>query len=283
MVKTKRTIHTSIITRVLGSIEARMSQPWFNPLRTVYFNFRTLPFRQAIKFPVYIYGRVRFFMLNGRVRFENTPIKRGMVKIGINGDSFSLFDHTGYIQLRSLDSEIIFEGPCRIALNTKIRVTMGTLRFGEYVRIGTDTKVICNGGKISIGAFSGITFGCTIMNSSFHYTYDIQRQGYCNRTSIIELGKRNWIGNQTTILGKTKTKDDTIVGTGSLLNKDYTKYPEEYPLLGGRPAKVVREGIKRVFSPHTEMQVTSLFKDSKASFVVSPEIFDDVTNIIIEM
>lgn len=113
MVKTKRTIHTSIITRVLGSIEARMSQPWFNPLRTVYFNFRTLPFRQAIKFPVYIYGRVRFFMLNGRVRFENTPIKRGMVKIGINGDSFSLFDHTGYIQLSSLDSEIIFEGIIR--------------------------------------------------------------------------------------------------------------------------------------------------------------------------
>ena len=273
----------TFITRVLGSLEARLNQPWLNPMRTVYFNFRTLPFRQAVKFPVYIYGKVRFFMLNGKVRFENTTIKRGMVKIGVNGDSFSLFDHTGYIQLGSRDSEIIFEGPCRIALNAKIRVTGGSLRFGEYARIGTDTKVICNGGKISIGAFSGITFGCTIMNSSFHYTYDMQRQGYCNRTSTIELGKRNWIGNQTTILGKTKTKDDTIVGTGSLLNKDYSEYPQEYQLLGGRPAKIVRGGIKRVFSPKTEMRVNSLFKDNNEPFVASSEFFDDPTSIIIEM
>lgn len=273
----------TFITRVLGSLEARLNQPWLNPMRTVYFNFRTLPFRQAVKFPVYIYGRVRFFMLNGRVRFESTSIKRGMVKIGINGDSFSLFDHTGYIQLGSPHSEIIFEGPCRIALNAKIRVVAGTLRLGEYVRIGTDTKVICNGGKISIGAFTGITFGCTVMNSSFHYTYDTQRQGYCNRTSTIELGKRNWIGNQTTILGKTKTKDDTIVGTGSLLNKDYSKCPELYPLLGGRPAKVVRGSIKRVFSPNTEVQVTTMFKDNDASFAASPEFPDDPASLIIEM
>lgn len=273
----------NIISRVLGSLEARLNQPWLSLWRTVYFNFRTMPFHTAIKLPVFIYGKVRLFSLNGNVRFENTTIKRGMVKIGINGDSFSLFDHTGYVQLGSKSSTLIFEGNCRIALNAKIRVQSGILRFGEFCRIGSDSKVICNGGKISIGAFTGVTFGCTIMNSSFLYTYDAKRMGYCNRSSIIVIGKRNWIGNQTTILGKCKTKDDTIVGTGSLLNKDYTIINEDYPLLAGRPAKVVRTGIKRVFSPKTELLVSTLFADSGMDFVVSNEFTDYPEDVVAEM
>ena len=110
----------------LGSISR-----FFNIWRTLYFNFRTMPFSTAIRMPVFIYGRVRLFELNGCVKFENTEIKRGMVKIGVNGDSFTLFDHTGYVQLGSESSILIFEGPCRIALNVKIRVQSGTLRLGK--------------------------------------------------------------------------------------------------------------------------------------------------------
>lgn len=274
----------NIITRILASLEARLNQPRLNIWRTIYFNFRTLPFRVAIKFPVFIYGRVRFFILNGRIFFDKTSIKRGMVKIGINGDSFSLFDHTGYVQLGSKTSILIFEGSCRIALNAKIRVQSGVLRIGNGVRIGTDTKVICNGGKVTIGEYTGITFACTIMNSSFHYTYDIERKGYANRTNTIEIGRYNWIGNQTTILGKCKTKDFTIVGTGSLLNHDYRKYEGDYPLLAGRPAKLIRVGVKRVFSPYKEQEISELFNvQQNCDFILHDEIADKPEDIQIEM
>lgn len=273
----------NIITRILASLEARLNQPRLSLWRTIYFNFRTMPFRTAIKFPVFVYGRVRFFGLNGQVQFEKTDVKPGMVKMGINGDSFTLFDHTGFIQLGSSSSRIIFEGPCRIALNAKIRVPAGTLRMGAYTRIGSGTKVICNGGTITIGELTGITFSCVIMNSSFHYTYDTNRQCYCNRTFNIEIGKRNWIGNQTTILGKTRTLDDTIVGTGSLLNRDYTKLDSKYPLLAGRPAKMVKCGIKRVFSPNTEVYVSSLFAGQEQDFVESEELLDRQEDIVREM
>lgn len=274
----------NIITRILGSLEARLSQPRLSLWRTVYFNFRTLSFNEAVKFPIFIYGRVRFFMLNGSVRFENTPIRRGMVKIGINGDSFHLFDHSGFVQLGSKSSVLIFEGNCRISLNAKIRVQSGILRIGNGVRIGTNTKVICNGGKLTIGEYTGITFACTIMNSSFHYTYDTKRNGYNNRTNIIELGKYNWIGNQTTILGKCKTKDYTIVGTGSLLNHDYKTYEGEYPLLAGRPAKLIRIGIKRVFSPYIEQEISGLFNTQQnCDFISHEEIIDKPEDLKIEM
>lgn len=44
---------------------------------------------------------------------------------------FSLFDHTGYVQLGSEKSILVFEGSCRIALNAKIRVQSGILRIGN--------------------------------------------------------------------------------------------------------------------------------------------------------
>ena len=207
-----------------------------------------------------------------------------MVKIGINGDSFSLFDHTGYVQLGSKTSILIFEGSCRIALNVKIRVQSGTLRIGDGVRIGTDSKIICNGSWVTIGKYTGITFGCTLMNSSFHYTYDTVKKCYCNRSSPIVIGAYNWIGNQTTILSKCKTKDFSIVGTGSLLNRDYTKEDGEYPLLAGRPAKLIRLGVKRVFSPCVEQRVAGLFKQQlEALFFAQEEIPDNINDIKIEM
>jgi acetyltransferase-like isoleucine patch superfamily enzyme len=272
-----------IVSRMLASLEARLNQPIFNIWRTLYFNFRTMPFSTAIRMPVFIYGRVRLFELNGCVKFENTEIKRGMVKIGVNGDSFTLFDHTGYVQLGSESSILIFEGPCRIALNVKIRVQSGTLRLGNCSRIGSDSKVICNGGRVSIGAFSGITFGCTIMNSSFHYTYDIVNKCYRNRSAVIEIGCRNWIGNQTTILGKCRTKDDTTVGAGSLINRDYSQLDGAFPLLAGRPAKLIHLGIKRVFSPVVEAKVSELFNVSHADTLPYEQIQDCPEDIIAEM
>ena len=273
----------NIIRKICGSLEARLNQPRLSLWRTVYFNFRTMPFSVAVKLPVFIYGKVRLFMLNGSVCFENTLIKRGMVKIGINADSFSLFDYSGFIQLGSIDSRIVFEGPCRIALNTKIRCIVGELRFGRFVRIGSDTRVICNGGNIYIGEFTGLTFGCTVMNSSFHYTYDVNKSCYRDRTIPIYIGAYNWIGNQTTILGKCHTKDFTTVGTGSLLNRDYTKEEGNYPMLAGRPALVMATGIKRVFSPNIEKEISMLFEDTQEHIVYSNEIIDHPENLIVEM
>ena len=44
----------SVLSRICGSLEARINQPRLSILRTIYFNFRTLPFKQAIKLPIFI-------------------------------------------------------------------------------------------------------------------------------------------------------------------------------------------------------------------------------------
>ncbi len=275
----------SLMSRILGSLEARLSQPRLSIWRTIYFNFRTLPFKQALKLPIYIYGKVRFFMLNGSIIIDSTRISSGMIKIGINGDSFSLFDHSGYLQLADTNSRIVFKGRCRIALNTKIRVVQGVLTFGNNSRIGSDVRIICNGGDIFIGENTGITFSCVVMNSNFHYTYDVNRKGYRNMSSNIFIGNSCWIGNQTTILGSAKLPDYSIVGSGSFVNKDMINYAtQSYPMIAGRPAQIKTYGIKRVFSPKTEIKVRSLFqKRQYTEFVPSEEFVDNLDEIAIEL
>lgn len=272
----------SIISRILGSIEARCNQPQLSIWRTIYINFRTLPFNVARKLPIYIYGKHRLFMLNGTIEIIG-PLRKGMIKIGVNGDSFSLFDHTGYIQLSSTKSKIIFNGPCRIALNTKIRIIGdGLLDLGSHVRIGSNARIICNGGRIKNGKCTGVTFDCQLMNSSFHFTYNLSKLTYNNRTLDIIIGNYNWIGNHTIISQGVKTSDYTIVAQGSLLTKDYsTTLPNS--LLAGIPATVKGLGIKRIFSPHTEKMVQSLFGNQNVKAIKSEEFNDSPEDIIVEM
>ena len=265
----------NIITRICASLEARLSQPWLNPLRTVYFCFRTMPFRTALKLPVFIYGRHRLFGLNGKVEFTGTPVTTGMVKIGINRDSFTLFDHSGFIQLGSASAKIIFEGPAVISVNAKIRVVSGTLTMGKYSRIQASSKIVCNGSYIKIGNYSGITHECVVMNSGFHHIYNVNTRSLKRATRPIVIGDYCWIGNRSSVTAGAVLKDHTIVCSNSLVNRDYSKAEGDFPLLGGAPAKVIGCGYKRIFSPQKEMQVIRWFREHPGEDTLRVEDFED--------
>ncbi len=264
-----------IIRRLLGSLEARLNQPWFNLWRTIYFNFRTLPFLQAVKLPIFIYGKVHLFMLNGCVEFENTIVRRGMVKIGINADSFALFDHSGFVQLGSKEAKIIFEGPVSISVNCKIRVVVGELRFGKYAYIGEGVRVICNGSSIHIGEYSQIAFGTIILNSGFHHVYNGGKKGFERTTRPIIIGAYSWIGNHTNIYAGSSVKEHTIVCAGSLVNKDFTHYEGECQMLGGSPARIIGIGFSRIFSPQLEAAVINWFNNHPDYDIYHVEQFVD--------
>ena len=275
----------SIISKICGSLEARLNQPRLRILRTIYFNFRTLPFSQAIKLPVYIYGKVRLYMLNGSIEFRNTEIKRGMVKIGVNADSFNLFDGSGFISLTASNSKIIFNGPASIALNTKIRVVAdGVLTIGKNSRIGSGASVICNGGRVEIGDFTGITWGCVVMNSSFHNVYDSNKGGYVKPTRDIHIGSFCWIGNRSTIYAGAYIPDYTISTATSYINKNFKEYEGSRITLAGTPAKKIGEGVSRVFSPQLELELYNWFQSNPEQQIrLCDKMKDDNEDINVEM
>lgn len=56
--------------------------PKLRIFKIIYVNFRSLPFSQAIHLPIYVYGKVRIYCLNGSMEIKG-PVKRGIIKIGM--------------------------------------------------------------------------------------------------------------------------------------------------------------------------------------------------------
>jgi acetyltransferase-like isoleucine patch superfamily enzyme len=258
-------------------IDRLMSRPKLNLFKTLYFNFRTMPFRVAVKLPVFFYGHAKFYVLEGCVEFDGTPIKRGMVKIGRNFDIFCAPRKCTMILL-SENSRIVFHGPCVVSTGCGIRVRFGTtLSIGAYVGLMTEVKVLCEKG-ITIGNCTDVTFECQIVDTDFHYTYSETTQEARRDDGEIVIGAYNWIGNRTSIMKGARTPDYTMVGSMSLLNRDYSQQYDGKPLtLAGMPAKVVATGIRRVFSLDSESRIREFFRLNSNVNTMSWPVGDDIS------
>ena len=241
--------------------------PKLNIFSTLYFNLRTMPFSVAIKFPVYIYGRVKFCALYGHVEFRNTSLKSGMIKFGKHSDMFYGCCEKSIISIGT-KGKIIFEGPCLIGTGFYFNIfENAVLQMGKYVVFGKSLKIICLK-EISIGNYTRIGFDSQIMDSNIHYIVDVAKKTVFRKCGTIQLGKFNWIGNRVSILKGTKTPNYTTAAACSVLNKDYTATCSQNIMLAGVPAKVVVQNVQRVFSFDIEKKIDHYFNTNPESNVL---------------
>lgn len=246
----------------------KLSSNWLNPLYTIYFNLAFFPVRQAIHFPVYIYGWPRLFSQYGKMQCVGI-CKRGMIRINLtlpNAPQATV----GNTQL-NIWGKVIFRGQCKIATSCNILVNEeGTLDIGHDVRILT----LCNitvYSKVCIGSHSRIAHRSQIIDSNFHYLVDFTRNQIKNRTHPITIGNYCWICNSSTISGGAVIPNKTIVASNSLVGKDMSSVPEE-SIIGGVPAKLVRTGFRRVENLSLENNIKRFFHcNPDARFYSLPE------------
>lgn len=122
---------------------------WFNPFATLYINLRCFPLRQALKFPLWAYGRPTIYGLSGRMAVEGCKVRTGLVRFNrtmVGAPSF--MSAQSEIGVRG---SIVFHGKCNIGCGTKIYV-------GENgaLSIGGDTKIA---DFVNVGCFHGIYIG----------------------------------------------------------------------------------------------------------------------------
>lgn len=257
-----------------------LSRPWFRPLLTLYFNFRLLPWRQACKLPILIYGPVKFFWLKGKVVIRASEIFRGMITLGKNNEFFDGDDGSAFVYM-SENSTIIFNGPCALGNNYNLRVGVNaTLELGAYTFFGASVKIIC-AEHIRVGDYTRIAYESQLVDTNSHYVYNEKTGSAAPKQGSIEIGRANWIGNRATINKGAHTKDMTIVSANSMLNKDYTRLPEENQMLGGTPAKLITSGLHRIFSTSIDKVIDQhyIIEKSTQPYIFSKPLedtFDDV-------
>ena len=228
-----------------------------------------MPFKQAVKLPIFLYGKVRFYSLDGTVKIEG-PISSRMIKIGSNRSILAGYDKSTAIALFE-NGTILFKGKADISMGTFLRVS-GSLIIGNNIIIGTDCKIICDC-QIDLQDEVRIAFQTRIMDTSFHPLINLETKEIPPFKKTIIIGYKSWIASCSHIMPGTKIKNNTIISSNSLINKDFTKYDGEYMILGGIPAKILKTGITRIRTQNIEEDVTMHYlKSPEEIYIYNGEI-----------
>lgn len=227
-----------------------------NILQTVRFNFKMLPLKQAVKLPIWFYGKVVLRSLEGRVVI-NAPIRPGMVEVGA---------HNWYVTTHvpqciwTINGTVVFNGAVRFLQGSYV-----TVAHNAYFEVGTggtffgtDLKVLCFD-HIRIGNNVRCAWGVQMIDTSFHYIEMEKRDMQAQKlTAPIEIGNRVWIGNTCTISKGAVIPDDTILASNSLANKNFSDI-KPYTLIAGCPAMPKAEGLHRVWDEKKQHEYDELY------------------------
>lgn len=258
-----------IISKICSKIE-HLSIPRVNWIKTLYFNFRLLPFKQAKKLPFFIYGNPVFNSLAGDVEFR-CPIKRGMVKIN--------YQQTFAPSLQTLKSQIclcgtlIIGGDVVIGCANKILVTKNaTLELSHHVQIMDFCNIDCYS-YIKLKTGVCVSHRCQIMDTNHHYIVDIPSRTINDNKKDIIIGEYCWVCNSTSINAGAIIPKHTIISSHSLVNKDVSQWGDHI-LIGGIPVKLLKKGIARVFNVKNELFLFQLSQQSELDSFSIPQHID---------
>jgi acetyltransferase-like isoleucine patch superfamily enzyme len=211
--------------------------------KTLYFNFKYLPLKKAIKFPIIVSHRVWLMAAKGKVSINSENINTAMIKIGFG--EVSIFDQMRERSVWRVLGSVEFSGGAAIGHGTKISVdTQGKLTLGKDVIITAESSIICNK-EINIGDGAMISWETQIMDSDLHSIID-EENNVINSDEKIEIGKNTWIGCRCLILKGAKLEEGSIIAAGTTISKAFEKKVERktHCLIGGIPAKIIKENLR---------------------------------------
>jgi acetyltransferase-like isoleucine patch superfamily enzyme len=212
-----------------------------NILKTLYFNFKMLPVKQALKLPVFIGKHTKFISLKGIIKFES-PLKSGMIKIGFG--SVGIIDQSYARTLIEINGEVVFKGKALFGNGSKISIGKnGILNIGNNFCISASSTIVCFE-SVTLGNDVLFSWEILLMDTDFHETINTNTLEINHKISKpIFLGNNIWVGTRCTILKGTIIPSNTIVAANTLLNKKFNI--EENCLLAGNPASIRKNNIRK--------------------------------------
>ena len=135
-----------------------------NWIKTLYFNFKMLPFNQAVKLPFYFFGSVKFTSLKGNVSID-APIKKGMIGFG---QRFEKMSRAKGIAEIILNGDLVFKGHAHFGKDVFLCVEkQAYCEFGFMGCLGSDVLLLCTN-SIVIGNWAGIAYQSQVIDTNSH-------------------------------------------------------------------------------------------------------------------
>jgi serine acetyltransferase len=198
-------------------------------LKTIYFNFKYLPFADALKFPVFVSNNVVLKKMAGKVEIKGR-LDLGKIKIGYG--NVGIFDKNRSKTIWQVTGTVVFAGTANIGHGSKINVgDAAELIIGENVVMTAETSIVTEK-QVTIGNNCIFSWDVLIMDTDYHRILD-QQGKVINSPSPILIGDNVWVGCRCLILKKSVIPVNSVIAAGSTVNKALSG---DFTIFGGAPA-----------------------------------------------
>lgn len=205
--------------------------------KTIFFNFKYLPIKQAVKLPIIISNNCKFIETHGKITIESDRIATGMILWGIGSAAIiDKYSNKSIIELGE-HSDIHFMGQAKMGYGVKLS-SDGILILGDKVSFTGNSIIVCKK-RISIGADTIISWNTQIMDTDIH---EVLRGGIrTNFDNDILIGEHVWVGCNTNIYKGTCITNGSVVAADSVIKKGNDSQKMIY---GGVPERVIADNIE---------------------------------------
>lgn len=248
----------------------------YNLLKTLYINFRLLPFKYACKLPLQIGWRVDFRNIyRGCISFEKgIKIHRFMIKLGIT--PFPMIStKSDYTLIRFAENGCMTFGD-NVTIHNGVSLITSE---GGHIRIGTDTLInqrtkIYSQKKVSIGNHCRVGWECQVMDSDCHLVYNENKKTIGNPISEVIIGDNVWLASRVSVMKGAVIPSFSIVSGNSVVLKSFAEVTTKGNLFVGCPAILKATGFYRLLNNTFEMQMKRLFIRTGIRFIKETELDD---------
>lgn len=261
-----------LIKETIAPLYTRMryfSRAQYNGLalfKTIWFNLRALPWRQARKLPIFIYRGTKVYHC-GTFKITAEHVVCGMIQIGKLG-----YKAPGNGRIANYGI-IEFKAPT-ILWGGVIIENRGYILFHGETRVGEGTTMLIRD-RLEIGKYTSIGFLSFFMDCDDHFTVNTDTLNVTRNKQPIVIGRYCWIACKTFVKKGVVLPDYTIVASANaVLTKDYSDIGE-YCVLGGVPAKVIGRGIRRIYNWKAEARLKEYFDEHPEATTFDPGIAGD--------
>lgn len=256
---------------IVSYVEQLLHKNRVHVIKSIYINVRLLPFAQAIKLPILIYGKTKILSLRGKC-IIHAPIKFGMVQFGARNKAISISCDKTYIRI---DGNVHFYGKAYLQTGCEFNIMAGELHFGNKAMLTEQVQLVCCS-FIKIGNNTQISTRSVLMDNNFHFILNTVRKMVRPCKGKIVIGNNCWIGRNSFVYKNTIIPDNIIVSANSVLKGDYSNTCR-YSILSGNPAIEVAKNQRRVFNLKHQILLHHYFRDNvnKEYYILPDTIKED--------
>ena len=207
--------------------------------KTIYFNYKVLPLKDAVRLPFYVDCDIRFGRLCKGVVQIPVGCKRFQIKLGKRALDDVPETTKGFVSM-AMNSKIIFSGEAEFAYGIILNVlNNGSIIIGDGFYCNKNCSIVSSQ-KIMIG--NNVLMGWNVsIRDNDGGTHKIYVNGMVKDSEAgIPIADHCWLCANSTVLKGVTLASDIVVAYDSCVTKSF---PDSNIIIAGSPATVVRRNV----------------------------------------